>query len=345
MKAWKEFENITEIIQAELSPDAVITRNEKIKGKSGAINECDVVIRASIGQLDFFGIIECKDHKDKIGIPFVREFITKVDDVGAMKGIIVAKNGFTSEAITLSKDKNIDTYTLFDAKEINWRKYAFIPVVVILVSLKSANVKIFNQIAGEQIKLLCSDGRVLPNNEIILFSEKDHSTISLTDYIKQIWDNLFKFDSTLTSSNLSQTFQSKENSISILLSEKEKLKVRIVSRLECYYTYYFSEIPLSEGKGFNDKIQNKIYSAYYQTEQFDVAKAIASWNKTEKKEEIPFKPVLWLRIIYHFKKLPGPYLSSKLSLSKEKNKLIINKVIDSGEVIKVPFDEPKEHPR
>ena len=59
-KDWENFEEIARRVQEQLSPLARVSRNEKIKGKSGIRNQCDIVIRLRIGTIDFLGIIESK---------------------------------------------------------------------------------------------------------------------------------------------------------------------------------------------------------------------------------------------------------------------------------------------
>jgi hypothetical protein len=75
------FEEIARRVQEQRSPMARVTRNEKIKGKSDIQNQCDIVIRSRIGTTDFLGVIECKDHTDKVGVEVVRGFKSKLDDI------------------------------------------------------------------------------------------------------------------------------------------------------------------------------------------------------------------------------------------------------------------------
>ena len=129
-KDWENFEEIARRVQEQLSPLARVSRNEKIKGKSGIRNQCDIVIRLRIGTIDFLGIIECKDYADKVGIEVIRGFKSRLDDIRAMKGIIVSANGFTKDAYKYADEVGIDTFLLIEANSIKWNKIAVVPICI-----------------------------------------------------------------------------------------------------------------------------------------------------------------------------------------------------------------------
>ena len=95
---WKKFEQLAAAIQRELAPDAKITENAKLVGKSGSKRQIDILIEEETGQFKLRIAIECKDYKNPVDIKDVETFLGLLSDVGAHKGAMVAANGFTAAA-------------------------------------------------------------------------------------------------------------------------------------------------------------------------------------------------------------------------------------------------------
>jgi hypothetical protein len=127
---WKQFEILTKKIQQDLAPNAQVTHDEKIVGRSGVKHQCDVVVRGNIGQYDFLIIMECKDWPNKkVGTEVIRDLKGKLIDISATKGVVVSSKGFTNDANILARSENINLYTLFDAENVQWSDQALIPIV------------------------------------------------------------------------------------------------------------------------------------------------------------------------------------------------------------------------
>ncbi len=136
-KKWQQFEDLATDIQRELSPEATVTAQDKIRGKkSGAIRKVDISIRQRVGQYDILVIIDCKDYKGPVDVADVEGFIGMVRDVGANKGALVAANGFTKAAKTLAAEAGLGLHRLVDAGEHDWRSYVGIPVLMHLQRLR-----------------------------------------------------------------------------------------------------------------------------------------------------------------------------------------------------------------
>ena len=183
MKDWQIFEKLACNVQRDLSPNADVTHNENIRGKSGILNQCDVVIRSKIGTIDFLGVIECKDHESKIGVEVIRGFKAKLDDIGAMKGIIVSAEGFTKNAYQYSKEHGIDAYLLVDANSIKWNKHALVPLVLCDVYLSSC---------------ACSNHHIHNSNIVELdggarywhWDRKNREFVELKSLVESVWDDM-----------------------------------------------------------------------------------------------------------------------------------------------------------
>ncbi|WP_214073136.1 restriction endonuclease [Mucilaginibacter sp. dw_454] len=95
---------------------------------SDAERQIDVLITIVVRDLVFKVAVECKDYNRKLSIGVIDGFVSKLEDVRASKGIIIASNGFSSASVGKAKRKNIILYSLGD--QINLDDSALdIPVV------------------------------------------------------------------------------------------------------------------------------------------------------------------------------------------------------------------------
>jgi hypothetical protein len=101
---------------------AEVTFDDKITGKrTGRTRQLDISIRFRQSFYDYLAIIECKDYRAKVSIEKVEAFRTKMEDVGAMKGIMVSPSGFQEGAIRSAEAFNIELFTLTQVKS-DWTK-------------------------------------------------------------------------------------------------------------------------------------------------------------------------------------------------------------------------------
>ena len=95
---WKKFEELVARIQTDLAGDAVVTPNDRIKGKVGVLRQVDVSIRKNVGQFDLLIVLECKDSGRPVDAKDVEEFMGLAQDVGAHKAGMVVAKGFSAAA-------------------------------------------------------------------------------------------------------------------------------------------------------------------------------------------------------------------------------------------------------
>lgn len=126
---WKRFEKLAAKIQADLSPSAIVSHNEKIYGKSGIERQIDVAVRQNVGQFGILIVIDAKDHKTPLDIQEVGSFIDLVSGVGAHCGAMVSTSGFTEGARGRARAAGIDLYRLLDAESEDWRAYVCLGVL------------------------------------------------------------------------------------------------------------------------------------------------------------------------------------------------------------------------
>jgi hypothetical protein len=131
MSDWIGFERLAERIARDVAPTAAtITWNDHLPGQISEIDrQIDVSIRWSDGDEHYLTIVQAKDWRDPADLPAVGEFASVVEDVGATRGVMVCRSGFTQGARTYARNKGIGLYNLHDAESQNWRLELTIPLL------------------------------------------------------------------------------------------------------------------------------------------------------------------------------------------------------------------------
>ncbi len=138
----KEYENFVGQLCEALSENDLLTTvelNVKLPTDKGTKRQFDVVIRTNAAGVKLLIVVEAKDWKDPVPLEIVDALASKMRSVKAHKGIIVARNGFQSGAITEASSYDIDLCTANDLRYLSHFK-AKTPVVVHFLPLDRLNV-------------------------------------------------------------------------------------------------------------------------------------------------------------------------------------------------------------
>ncbi|WP_161554576.1 MULTISPECIES: restriction endonuclease [Sinomicrobium] len=185
---WEEYEAITKYIYGAMGEKYGIKvigygRNCKVKGKSGATYQIDVLTEQSDGKKKHQTAIECKFIKKKVTNDTVIKLWGVMEDAGIENGIIVCKTGFTKNTLLYAAHKGIKLVELWEAQE-NDRDFKRTFEVGILdirsnIMLERANITSIDfgsqVITGkEEVMAMCyaklydSYGREIPFSKYIL---------------------------------------------------------------------------------------------------------------------------------------------------------------------------------
>lgn len=121
---WKKFEKLVAGIHMLQAQGAEVKFNDHIVGKkTGGSRQIDVSIRFKKGFYDYLTIVECKDTSSsrKVEVGEIEAFSKKMEDVGALHGVMVSPNGFQTGAVGTAKFENIELFTLTEIKT-DWTK-------------------------------------------------------------------------------------------------------------------------------------------------------------------------------------------------------------------------------
>jgi hypothetical protein len=119
---WKKFEKLVAGIHKMKEQGAEVIFDDKIIGKrTGEERQVDVSVRFRHGYYEYLIIIECKDYRKKVSVDKVEALRTKMEDLGADKGVMVSTNGFQKGAVKAAAAHNIELFTLTEEVS-DWTK-------------------------------------------------------------------------------------------------------------------------------------------------------------------------------------------------------------------------------
>ena len=156
----KEYEAVTAALYQAMGEGSGITiegfgSSCRVKGRSGSWYQIDVLTSQSNGLQTVRTAIECKYWQKKVTRNVVSNLITTVEDTNIEKGVIVSKEGFTSGAIALAKQRNISLVEMREPNDADWEgKIKTIHIMLHLTSPEFYDVELVHppQQAGNRIQ-------------------------------------------------------------------------------------------------------------------------------------------------------------------------------------------------
>ncbi|MFO7556017.1 MAG: restriction endonuclease [Desulfobacterales bacterium] len=287
-KKWKRFENLSAQIQRSLSPSAVVTQNERVRGKiTGVKRELDIVVRVSSGQFELLIVIDCKDYNKKVDVQDVESFMGKLKDVEANKGALVAAKGYTDAAKKMAKDAGISVYDLVDAESEDWPSYVTIPVLVDGRHLQSVSYQI------------ASTERFSPSIEGIEYVSvfrSDGSRIGpLRDLLSKRWN-----DSKLPiEPGLHESLPISDEP-TYMLDGKRFVPVNLAADIMVKKTLYFGHLPLIKVQGFRDAISGDLHTRSMTTDWMNVETVRREWKVIPSEEALAVTPMMVSQELTYF---------------------------------------------
>ena len=97
---------------------ATIYRDRTYTGRlSGRDIKMEVSFEAQLLGARILGLVECKSYKSRVEVSDVEEFHSKVDDIGAHKGIMFTTVGYEAGALKVAKGRGIGLFILRAGQE------------------------------------------------------------------------------------------------------------------------------------------------------------------------------------------------------------------------------------
>ncbi|MFQ3579519.1 MAG: restriction endonuclease [Bacteroidales bacterium] len=204
---WKEYEEITKYIYETLGSASGVKiecsgSNCKVVGKSTVSHQIDVLTSHSDGLHSYKTAVECKYWNDTINKDIIMKVAEIVEDAGLNKGVIVSKNGFTPDAISFAKYKNIGLIELRQPNDDDWK--GRIKNIRIEMNMLLPQINGFEIIISEGTKSNLKPGST--RVEFLDIKHPDGKTENIEKYIKEFnaelckkaenetLEQIFKFD-------------------------------------------------------------------------------------------------------------------------------------------------------
>jgi restriction system protein len=125
MATASEYENfIYRVCEALGEPDGIVVYHNKTY--TGRVSRRKIKMEVSFeGQLlgaRILGLVECKCYKSRVEVSDVEEFHSKVNDIGAHKGIMFTTVGYEAGAKKVAKGRGIALFILREGQEPGERR-------------------------------------------------------------------------------------------------------------------------------------------------------------------------------------------------------------------------------
>lgn len=291
---WKQFERVALEIQQTLSPEATVTHDEKLVGRSGATHQCDGIIRATLGTVGFTCVIECKDHEVPVGSEIMRAFVGKIVDLQVNHGIVVSTAGFTDDALKLARTHNVSAYRLIDAAHARWRYETLIPLCFARITLQQATSRLI-AMDGTQRVYVDSGGVTLGAEHLRFYDTKALRWTHLREILEHLWD-------VTLDARIPRSAEEVEAASRYLVYSggraPEMVAVRAVFTPRI--TYHYNSVSVEDYRGFVDVDSDEVLPARYETGVLDVDTIIEQWPSVADKDAVPFIPIDFLYVCGFF---------------------------------------------
>jgi hypothetical protein len=276
---WRRFEEAVASIQKYIAPNARITLDEKILGKSNTERQIDIVIRCDIGQFSVLVIVDCKDWKNPIDIADVGQFIDMVEDVGANKGALICNAGFTNGAKNRAKEKGIDLLRVFDTKNPEIHLKIGLPALCDIRYIEKINFR-FQHSAPTPFKMPACDPKYL---EIY---KQDHSFNDLLlNLLTKAWNSGKLPQEVGEHKNLEFIEDDAYTRVGLAFYGPVKITAQIV----VIRKLFFGVIPLDKGQGFANEITGSFTTKSFEF-GLDFVEIGKKWRILSTENELAIKP-------------------------------------------------------
>ncbi len=214
----------------------------------------------------------------------VGSFSDLVEDIGANKGAIVCNAGFRSGALKRAEEKGIDLLRAADAESKDWPVYMAIPTLFdfryieyygygvhhsaltpfIIPATDPRYLEIYNK-DGELIDIITNLMIKARNDKKFPYEPGEYRDLK---FIEE--EAYFKVDDNL--------YGPAEITASIIVGNK----------------LFFGEVPLEQGKGFQNVVTGGFITHSIKTTIIDVVEVEKKWRRLKSEDELAIKPALVL---------------------------------------------------
>jgi Restriction endonuclease len=99
-RLWERYELSVHEMLAVLDQQSEVEHNKYVEGRlSKRPRQVDVLVRGAVVGIDITVVVECKHYRRPVAIGDIDQFIGKLLDIGADRGVLYSYSGFTNGAV------------------------------------------------------------------------------------------------------------------------------------------------------------------------------------------------------------------------------------------------------
>lgn len=157
--------------------DAIVEKNVKILGKTKLKRQIDILIKGKSAGFDVLIAIEAKNFNTHVPIEKVEAFNTKISDIGANLGVMVASKGFTSGAKEAAELLGIQLFEVYDQRLGN--SDLFLPVRCVEPYINTYSVSVIHRASG---------GFDIPADNSLWRFKRDEKVLDIKSLVALVWN-------------------------------------------------------------------------------------------------------------------------------------------------------------
>jgi hypothetical protein len=116
-----QLQRVIASIHSQLDSNAIVTESKMLRELTTENErEVDIVIEASVGDCNTIVSVECTARSRPASVEWVERMWAKHSNLPTDKLVLVSKSGYYRPALVKAKQLNIDTFTLEQAKDVDW---------------------------------------------------------------------------------------------------------------------------------------------------------------------------------------------------------------------------------
>lgn len=282
----KSFERLVARIQQQLAPHATVTHDVTLVGRSGARNQCDVLVDGKVGPYDVRLLVECKDWNSTVGVEVVRGVIEKANDIGAHRAVIVCRDGFSNDAIQLATHRGVVLHTIADAESEDWATIGVYPVEVYTVEVGRPTLTVLTPERTHVVTLADDAGVPLPFDAWRFRHLATGAVLTIDAFVAAIWDQPracdFEHDA--------YEIDSPDGAFALIDGETElEIVGRVTGTLE--RAWRWGHLPFDRGWIVRDAVTGEQVHQSFATTSFKMD-AFLTWPRVAEQKDIPIKASL-----------------------------------------------------
>ncbi|MGK8525145.1 restriction endonuclease [Nocardia asteroides] len=100
VRLWRRYEEAVAILLSAMDQNANVVHDATVVGQLSGINrQIDVLAKGSVVGHEITVAVECKRHRRPVEIGVMDQFVGKLLDIGADRGVLYSYAGFTDSAV------------------------------------------------------------------------------------------------------------------------------------------------------------------------------------------------------------------------------------------------------